>query len=77
MTKILLVEDNVDLAIGLELNLKKEGYKVLKVSTGEEALKHAIHDNPDLIILDIMLPGISGLDVCRELRQKSIAIPII
>jgi DNA-binding response OmpR family regulator len=77
MNKILVVEDNIDLANGLELNLKKEGYKVLKAVTGEEALKIALHDNPDLIILDIMLPGISGLDVCRELRQKSIGIPII
>jgi two-component system alkaline phosphatase synthesis response regulator PhoP len=77
MNKILLVEDNIDLATGLELNLKKEGYKVVKASTGEDGLRLAIQDNPDLIILDIMLPGISGLDVCRELRQKSISTPII
>lgn len=77
MSKILLVEDNTDIAVGLELNLKKEGYKVLKSENGEEALKLAIHENPDLIILDIMLPGMSGLDVCRELRQKSIGTPII
>jgi DNA-binding response OmpR family regulator len=77
MHKILIVEDNLDLANGLELNLKKEGYKVFKATTGEDGLKIAIHDCPDLIILDIMLPGISGLDVCRELRNKSIEIPII
>jgi DNA-binding response OmpR family regulator len=77
MPKILIVEDNVDLANGLELNLKKEGYKVFKAATGEDALRIAIHDCPDLIILDIMLPGISGLDVCRELRNKSIETPII
>jgi DNA-binding response OmpR family regulator len=77
MHKILIVEDNIDLANGLELNLKKEGYKVFKAATGEDGLKIAIHDCPDLIILDIMLPGISGLDVCRELRNKSIEIPII
>jgi DNA-binding response OmpR family regulator len=77
MQKILIVEDQVDLANGLEINLKKEGYKVLKTGTGEEAIQMAIRDLPDLIILDIMLPGISGLDVCRELRQKSIKIPII
>jgi DNA-binding response OmpR family regulator len=77
MNKILIVEDDVDLANGLELNLKKEGYKVLKAATGEQALKIAIHDCPDLIVLDVMLPGISGLDVCRELRNKSIGIPII
>ncbi len=77
MHKLLIVEDNVDLANGLEVNLKKEGYKVLKTVTGEDGLKIAIRDCPDLIILDIMLPGISGLDVCRELRNKSIDIPII
>jgi DNA-binding response OmpR family regulator len=77
MIKILIVEDNVDLSNGLELNLKKEGYKVLKAGTGEEALKIAIHDSPDLMILDVMLPGINGFDVCRELRQKSVGIPII
>lgn len=77
MHKLLIVEDNVDLANGLEVNLKKEGYKILKTVTGEDGLKIAIRDCPDLIILDIMLPGISGLDVCRELRNKSIDIPII
>jgi DNA-binding response OmpR family regulator len=77
MNTILIVEDNADLANGLELNLKKEGYKVLKAATGEDALRIALHDYPDLIILDIMLPGMSGLDVCREIRHKSIGIPII
>jgi DNA-binding response OmpR family regulator len=77
MPKILIVEDNIDLANGLEINLKKEGYKVTKTSTGEDALKIAVRDCPDLIILDVMLPGISGFDVCRELRNKSIEIPII
>jgi two-component system alkaline phosphatase synthesis response regulator PhoP len=77
MNKILIVEDDVDLANGLELNLKKEGYKVLKAGTGEEAIRIAVKDGPDLIILDVMLPGMSGLDVCRDLRQKSIGIPII
>jgi len=77
MYKILIVEDQPDLAKGLEVNFRKEGYTVLKTSTGEEAIKMVIHDGPDLIILDIMLPGISGLDVCRELRAKSIETPII
>ncbi len=77
MNKILIVEDNADLADGLAINLKKEGYKVFKTATGEDALKIAVRDSPNLIILDIMLPGISGFDVCRELRNKSIDIPII
>ncbi|MBN2339453.1 MAG: response regulator, partial [Acidobacteria bacterium] len=77
MIKILIVEDNAEMAMGLELNLKKEGYKVLKATTGEEALKRVFQDGPDLILLDVMLPGISGLDVCRELRQRSVSTPII
>ena len=77
MYKILIVEDQADLAKGLEVNLKKEGYSVLKAATGEDGLKLAIQESPQLIILDIMLPGISGLDVCRELRSRSIDTAII
>ncbi len=77
MPKILIVEDQSDIANGLEINFKKEGYSVIKAATGEQALKLVTEQNPDLIILDIMLPGISGLDVCRELRQKAIETPII
>ena len=77
MYKILIVEDQADLAKGLEVNLKKEGYSVLKAATGEDGLKLAIQESPQLIILDIMLPGIRGLDVCRELRSRSIDTAII
>lgn len=77
MHKILIVEDQADLANGLAINFKKEGYSVLKAGTGEDGLKMAIQECPDLMVLDIMLPGISGLDVLRELRNKSIEIPII
>ncbi len=77
MYKILIVDDQADLVKGLEINLKKEGYGVVKAATGEEALKLVTQECPHLIILDIMLPGISGLDVCRELRNRSIDIPII
>jgi len=77
MPKILIVEDQSDLANGLEINFKKEGYRVLKAGTGESAIDIAIRENPDLVVLDVMLPGISGLDVCRELRKKSIDVPII
>jgi two-component system alkaline phosphatase synthesis response regulator PhoP len=77
MYKILIVEDEEDLLRGLEISLSKEGYKVLKATRGETGVKVAIKENPDLIILDVMLPGISGLDVCRELRQKGTDVPII
>lgn len=61
----------------MKLNLADEGYKVDWASNGEEGLRKAMEETPDLIILDIMLPKKNGLDVCRELRQKNIFIPII
>ena len=75
--KILIVEDEEDMAKGLELNLKKEGYSVLKASRGDTAVDLALKENPNLILLDVMLPGMNGLDVCRELRKKGVEAPII
>jgi len=75
--KILIIEDEADLVKGLKLNLADEGYEVSWASDGREGLRKALEEAPDLIILDIMLPKMSGLDVCRELRQKNIGIPII
>jgi two-component system alkaline phosphatase synthesis response regulator PhoP len=77
MYKILIVEDEEDLLKGLEINFGKEGYSVLKATRGDAAVNLAIKENPNLIILDVMLPGMSGLDVCRELRRKGIEVPII
>lgn len=77
MYRILIVEDEEDLLKGLEINLRKEGYRILKATRGEAGVDLAIKENPHLIILDVMLPGISGFDVCRELRQKGIDVPII
>ena len=77
MHKILLVDDQEELLKALEINLKKEGYQVLKATSGEQGMKLAVQENPHLILLDIMMPGISGLDVCRELRKKGIEIPIV
>lgn len=75
--KILIIEDEEDLVKGLKLNLADEGYEVDWASNGEEGLRKAIEETPNLIILDIMLPKKNGLDVCRELRQKHVTIPII
>jgi len=77
MQKILIVEDEEDVAKGLEINLKKEGYRVFKASRGDTAVDLAIKENPHLILLDVMLPGMSGIEVCRELREKGIEAPII
>lgn len=75
--KILIIEDEEDLAKGLKLNLEDEGYRVDWASEGSEGLRKAFEDTPDLIILDVMLPKKNGLDICQELRQKNINIPII
>lgn len=75
--KILIIEDEEDLIKGLKLNLSDEGYEVDFAPNGVEGLRKALEETPDLIILDIMLPEMDGLEVCRELRQKNVAIPII
>ncbi len=73
----MIIEDEEDLVKGLKLNLADEGYEVDWAADGAEGLRKALEETPDLIILDIMLPEMDGLEVCRELRQKNIGIPII
>jgi two-component system alkaline phosphatase synthesis response regulator PhoP len=75
--RILVVEDESDLLRGLELNIKAEGYKVLSACRGDEGLETALRERPDLVLLDVMLPGMSGFDVCRELRRRGFDAPII
>lgn len=68
--KILLVDDEPDILEILEYNLQKEGYKVATAGNGEEGLRKAEEFQPDLIILDIMMPVMDGVEVCRQLRSK-------
>ena len=75
--RILVIEDEPDLLRGLELNLKAEGYAVLTASRGDKGMEEALRERPELILLDIMLPGMNGLDVCRELRKRGFDAPII
>jgi DNA-binding response OmpR family regulator len=75
--KILIIEDEEDLVKGLRLNLKDEGYQVAWAPDGEQGIECVFKEKPDLILLDIMLPKKDGLEVCRELREKKISIPII
>jgi len=74
---ILVVEDADDLATVLRDRFRREGYSVETVCDGESALFAAERTNHDLILLDVMLPGISGFEVCRQLRQRSQATPIL
>ena len=75
--RILIIEDEPDLLRGLALNLKAEGYGVLTASRGDAGIEQALRERPELVLLDIMLPGMNGLDVCRELRRKGFEAPII
>ncbi|MCX5636110.1 MAG: response regulator [Planctomycetota bacterium] len=76
---ILVVDDEEDIVELVELNIAREGYRVLACGTGEQALQIAHSKLPDLIILDLMLPGIDGLEVCRRLKNdpKTEQIPIV
>ena len=75
-TTILLVEDDATLRHTLALNLRAEGHRVLEAEDGETGLAAARGETPDLVVLDVMLPRLDGLTVCRLLRRKS-AVPII
>ncbi len=77
MARILVVEDEPAIALGLEDDLKLEGYEVEVVGDGEAASRRAQQGNLDLIILDVMLPGKDGFEVCRELRRAGLRTPVI
>jgi two-component system, OmpR family, alkaline phosphatase synthesis response regulator PhoP len=70
LKKVLIVEDETDLVKLLKYNLEKEGFKVNYATDGTVALAEARRDPPDLVILDLMLPGLDGLEVCRQLRRN-------
>ena len=76
-SRILIVDDEPEIVRGLEDNLRFEGYQTATATDGREALAVAAREAPDLILLDIMMPGLSGWDVCRELRGQGIDVPII
>ncbi len=74
--KVLIIEDDVQCAKLVATKLQAEGFEVTTVETGEEGLKRIAEDMPDLVILDLLLPGIDGIEVCREIRRKW-DVPII
>ena len=77
MTRILVVEDNPDLAYGLRNNLEIEGYRVDVADDGTTGLARARDASPDLIILDLMLPGMDGFRVLRALREEGRQMPVL
>jgi len=79
MKKIVIIEDERDLAELLAFNLGKEGFQTVVALDGESGLERVIGELPDLVLLDLMLPGINGIDLCKQLRRlpKTAEIPII
>src|SRR5438132_1880749 len=76
-TRILIVEDEPAMVAGLRDNFEYEGYEVISASDGVAGLERALADNPDLVVLDVMMPRMSGLDVCKQLKVKRPSLPII
>jgi DNA-binding response OmpR family regulator len=76
-TKILIVEDDPNISLGLETILNGEGFEVAVCNRGDKALESVAKQRPALIILDVMLPGANGFDVCKQLRGKKIATPVL
>jgi len=78
-SRVLIVEDEPDIRDLVVLHLKRDGYQVTSAGNGEEALRQVRQSPPDLILLDLMLPAMSGLEVCRRLRQEpaTATLPIV
>jgi len=77
--KILVVDDEPHIVMMLEARLRKNGFEVVTATSGSEAMAKVKQDRPDLIVLDVMMPVISGLEVCRMLKENPVtrAIPVI
>lgn len=77
MAKVLIIEDEPNMVLGLKDSCEYEGYEVAVARNGKEGLEKATTEKPDIILLDVMLPLMSGIDVCRTLRTRGIETPIL
>jgi DNA-binding response OmpR family regulator len=77
LTKVLIIEDEPNMVLGLKDSCEYEGYEVAVARNGKEGVAKASSEKPDIILLDVMLPVMSGIDVCRTLRKHGIETPII
>ncbi|OCA92282.1 response regulator transcription factor [Pseudobacillus wudalianchiensis] len=75
--KVLVVDDEPSIVTLIKYNLEQAGYEVITAFDGEEALKRATEESPDLLVLDWMLPKLDGMEVCKELRQRKVSTPIL
>jgi two-component system alkaline phosphatase synthesis response regulator PhoP len=76
-TRILIVEDEPAMVAGLRDNFEYEGYEVISAGDGVAGLERALADDPDLVVLDVMMPRLSGLDLCKQLKAKRPSVPVI
>src|SRR5436309_10132317 len=76
-TKILIIEDDAHILLGLEEVLRSEGFEVAVCNRGDKAIEAVGKQKPALVVLDVMLPGLSGYDICKQLRAKKIGTPIL
>ncbi len=77
MKTILLIEDDSEMLLGIKDNLEMMGYGVVSATDGETGISQAFQARPDAVILDLMLPGVDGFDVCRTLRSRGLHVPIM
>jgi two-component system alkaline phosphatase synthesis response regulator PhoP len=75
--RILVVEDDLAILSGLSVNLRYEGYEVLQAQDGRTGLKKALDEQPDLVVLDVMLPEMNGYELVRELRRRGCDVPVV
>lgn len=75
--RILVVEDDVSILSGLSINLKFEGYEILQAQDGRRGLERALDEEPDLLVLDVMLPELNGFEVVKELRERGRQMPVV
>jgi DNA-binding response OmpR family regulator len=76
-TKVLIIEDDPHILLGLEEVLKSDGFEVAICNRGDQAIDAVKKQRPALLVLDVMLPGLSGYDICKQLRAKKVATPIL
>ncbi|WP_044894530.1 response regulator transcription factor [Bacillus alveayuensis] len=75
--KVLVVDDEQSIVTLLQYNLQQAGFEVITANDGEEGMNKAVNERPDLMILDLMLPKLDGIEVCKQLRQKKVMTPIL
>src|SRR5262245_10327464 len=77
MNRIVVIEDDPAILRGLSVNLRSQSYEVSSAADGEEGYRLVRQQQPDLVILDLMLPGLDGYEICRRLRRDGISTPVL